>query len=117
MGGVPGIGEEPAHGTVKITPDGKWTYTPDPGYTGKDKFTIVVTDQDGNEDEVTIEVGVDEVPKGTVTGTPDTEGNGLPGQLPQTGENSPLPLYLTGGGLMILGAVMSRRFKNHKKSK
>lgn len=117
LGGVPSIGEQPAHGTVKITPDGKWTYTPDPGYTGKDKFTIVVTDKDGNEEEEIIEVGVDEVPKGTVTDTPDTGENGLPGKLPQTGENSPLPLYLTGGGLMILGAVMSRRFKNHKKSK
>ncbi|KWX88047.1 hypothetical protein AMQ83_09230 [Paenibacillus riograndensis] len=117
LGGVPSIGEQPAHGTVKITPDGKWTYTPDPGYTGKDKFTIVVTDKDGNEEEEIIEVGVDEVPKGTVTDTPDTGENGLPGKLPQTGENSPLPLYLTGGGLIILGAVMSRRFKNHKKSK
>ncbi|MNC30330.1 Cna protein B-type domain protein [compost metagenome] len=64
--------------------------------------------------QVTIEVGVDEVPKGTVTDTPE---NGLPGKLPQTGENSPLPLYLTGGGLMILGAVMARRFKGHKKSR
>lgn len=116
LGGIPSIGEEPAHGTVTITPDGKWTYTPDPGYTGKDKFTIVVTDEDGNEEEITIEVGVDEVPKGTVTEPTDKGNNsGLPGKLPQTGEESPLPLYLTGGGLIILGAVLARRFNARKK--
>ncbi|MEK4044516.1 SpaA isopeptide-forming pilin-related protein [Paenibacillus sp. FSL H8-0048] len=116
LGGIPSIGEEPAHGTVTITPDGKWTYTPDPGYTGKDKFTIVVTDEDGNEEEITIEVGVDEVPKGTVTEPTDKGNNsGLPGKLPQTGEESPLPLYLTGGGLIILGFVLSRRFNARKK--
>ncbi|MEK3875834.1 SpaA isopeptide-forming pilin-related protein [Paenibacillus sp. FSL M7-0420] len=116
LGGIPSIGEQPAHGTVTITPDGKWTYTPDPGYTGKDKFTIVITDEDGNEEEITIEVGVDEVPKGTVTEPTDKGNNsGLPGKLPQTGEESPLPLYLTGGGLIILGAVLARRFNARKK--
>ncbi|WP_238655052.1 SpaA isopeptide-forming pilin-related protein [Paenibacillus piscarius] len=116
LGGIPSIGEEPSHGTVTITPDGKWTYTPDPGYTGKDKFTIVVTDEDGNEEEITIEVGVDEVPKGTVTEPTDKGNNsGLPGKLPQTGEESPLPIYLSGGGLIILGAILARRFNARKK--
>ncbi|WP_340021905.1 SpaA isopeptide-forming pilin-related protein [Paenibacillus sp. FSL K6-1096] len=116
LGGIPSISKEPEHGTVTITPDGKWTYTPDPGYTGKDKFTVVVTDEDGNEEEVTIEVGVDEVPKGTVTEPTDKGNNsGLPGKLPQTGEESPLPIYLTGGGLIILGAILARRFSARKK--
>ncbi|KAI7257547.1 hypothetical protein KC345_g10768, partial [Hortaea werneckii] len=115
LGGIPSIGVEPAHGTVVVTPDGKWTYTPDPGYTGKDKFTITVTDEDGNDQDVVIEVDVDEVPKGTVTDpTSAADDGGLPGKLPKTGEESPLPLYLMGGGLVGLGIILARRFKTRK---
>ncbi|MEI2396444.1 SpaA isopeptide-forming pilin-related protein, partial [Paenibacillus phytohabitans] len=114
LGGIPSISVEPSHGTVVITPDGKWTYTPDPGYTGKDKFTITVTDEDGNDQDIIIEVGVDEVPTGTVTDTTSGE-DGLPGDLPKTGEESPLPLYLMGGGLIVLGIILARRFKTRNK--
>ena len=91
LGGIPSISEQPEHGKVVLTPDGKWTYTPEPGYTGKDKFTITVTDEDGNDQDVVIEIDVDEVPRGTVTDTASDDG-GLPGMLPKTGEQSPLPL-------------------------
>ncbi|WP_218918887.1 SpaA isopeptide-forming pilin-related protein [Paenibacillus borealis] len=114
LGGIPSISVEPSHGTVVVTPDGKWTYTPDPGYTGKDKFTITVTDEDGNDQDIIIEVGVDEVPTGTVTDT-NSDDDGLPGDLPKTGEESPLPLYLMGGGLVVLGILLARRFKGGKK--
>lgn len=112
LGGIPSIGKEPAHGTAVVTPEGKWTYTPDPGYIGEDEFTIVITDEEGNEEEIIIEIDVDEVPTGTVTGTND---NGLPGKLPQTGESSPIPLYVTGCGLIVLGAILARRFKTRSK--
>jgi gliding motility-associated-like protein len=32
----------PAHGTVDINPDGTYTYTPTPGYSGPDQFTYTV---------------------------------------------------------------------------
>lgn len=120
LGGIPSISEKPSHGTVVLTPDGKWTYTPDPGYTGKDKFTITVTDEDGNEQEVIIEVGVDEIPLGTVPdnddGTDsDNDNNGLPGNLPKTGEESPLPLYLAGGALVMIGIILALRFRTRNK--
>ncbi|KUP26062.1 hypothetical protein AWJ19_00825 [Paenibacillus sp. DMB5] len=124
LGGIPSISEEPSHGTVVVTPDGTWTYTPDPGFTGKDKFTVTVTDEDGNEQEIIIEVDIDEVPLGSVpdndTGTDnsthsDNDINGLPGNLPKTGEESPLPLYLTGGGLMVLGIFLAVRFRTRNK--
>ncbi|MEK5495092.1 SpaA isopeptide-forming pilin-related protein [Paenibacillus sp. FSL R7-0297] len=114
LGGIPSLSVEPTHGTVVVTPDGKWTYTPDPGYTGKDKFTITVTDEDSNDQDIIIEVGVDEVPTGTVTDTTSSE-DGLPGDLPKTGEESPLPLYLMGGGLIVLGIILARRFKTRNK--
>ncbi|WNS40916.1 SpaA isopeptide-forming pilin-related protein [Paenibacillus sp. MMS20-IR301] len=120
LGGIPEITVQPSHGTVVVTPDGKWTYTPDPGFIGKDKFTITVTDEDGNEQDVIIEVGVDEVPTGSVTNTDngtdtDSGGKTLPGNLPKTGEDSPLPLYLLGGGLIVAGIVLARKFKTRNK--
>lgn len=114
LGGVPEIGDQPEHGTVVLTPDGKWRYTPDPGFVGKDSFTIIVTDEDGNEEEVLIEVAVEEVPKGTVTEPANGGGGidpGLPATLPKTGEASTLPNYLIGGGLVLLGLYFARRMK------
>ncbi|MEK4328519.1 collagen binding domain-containing protein [Paenibacillus sp. FSL R7-0312] len=116
LGGIPSLGEDPEHGTVVITPDGKWKYTPDPGYTGKDKFTIIVSDN-GEDQEIEIEVVVDEVPKGTIdepSQNEPTNQSGLPGKLPQTGEESPIGMYLAGMGLIILGFVLSKRFKTRK---
>lgn len=117
LGGIPSIGTEPEHGTAIVTPNGKWIYTPDPGYIGKDKFTIVVTDEDGNEEELVIEIEVEDVPLGTVPDSNDNNDNkdNKPGQLPQTGENSPLPLYVTGGAMIALGAVLARKFKTRTK--
>ena len=34
----------PAHGTVKISSDGTFAYTPGPTYTGQDRFTVTVSD-------------------------------------------------------------------------
>ncbi|MEK4192741.1 Ig-like domain-containing protein [Paenibacillus sp. FSL L8-0323] len=111
LGGVPSLGDEPGHGKVIITKDGKWVYTPDPGYIGKDKFTIIVTDENGNEEEILIEIDVEEVPKGTVT-KPGNNSN-KPTQLPKTGEDSAFPIYLVGGSLVLLGFVLTRRFKRN----
>lgn len=112
LGGVPSIGSDPEHGTIVLKPDGKWKYVPDYSFTGKDKFTIIITDEDGNSEEVEIEILVDEVPTGTVQKPGNQEG---PNRLPQTGEESPLSFYLTGVVLVILGAGLSRRYKTRNK--
>ncbi|WNS45187.1 collagen binding domain-containing protein [Paenibacillus sp. MMS20-IR301] len=117
LGGIPSIGDKPEHGTVVITPDGKWKYTPDPGYTGKDKFTIIINNN-GEEQELEIEVVVDEVPKGTVDEPVQQEPanqSGLPGKLPQTGEEAPILIYAAGIGLILLGFILSRKFRESKK--
>lgn len=36
--GPPTIHQQPANGTVTVSPDGKITYTPNPGFTGTDEF-------------------------------------------------------------------------------
>jgi len=35
---------QPAHGTITVTPDGAFTYTPIAGYRGRDEFTYTTTD-------------------------------------------------------------------------
>jgi aldose sugar dehydrogenase len=39
---------DPAHGDVVVHPDGTFTYTPDAGYTGPDRFEVTVSDEFGN---------------------------------------------------------------------
>jgi hypothetical protein len=38
------LGNPPAHGTLMLNPDGTFTYTPDPDYSGPDSFTYQFTD-------------------------------------------------------------------------
>lgn len=57
-----------------------------------------------------VDVEDDPVPQGTVSGTNDGSG-----RLPQTGESSPLPIYLTGAGLILGGFILSRVFRRTRK--
>lgn len=95
---IPTIGRPPKNGTVTVDENGKWTYTPNPGYTGDDDFTIIIGDEE-------VPFGVKVTPKGT---------------LPKTGEESDLPLLLGGFTLMGLGvvaAVVANRKKQAVKGK
>ncbi|GGF75738.1 hypothetical protein GCM10010912_21110 [Paenibacillus albidus] len=63
-----------------------------------------------------VDIDEEEVPAGTVI-TPPAPNTAVSneGMLPQTGESSPLPLYLAGMGLILLGFVLNRVYKrNHK---
>ncbi|MRN53442.1 collagen binding domain-containing protein [Paenibacillus monticola] len=53
----------------------------------------------------------DEVPAGTVT---DPAGTNV-SKLPKTGEDSPMPLYMTGISLILAGFILNRVFKRSKK--
>nr|WP_316829064.1 Calx-beta domain-containing protein [Pedobacter miscanthi] len=48
----------PAHGTVVVNPDGTYTYTPANNYSGKDVFTVTVSDGNGGTTTVTINVTI-----------------------------------------------------------
>ncbi|WP_379162187.1 collagen binding domain-containing protein [Paenibacillus sp. sgz5001063] len=54
-----------------------------------------------------VEVDEDDVPKGTVA-------EASAGKLPQTGENSPLPIYMAGLGLILAGFILSMVFRRRK---
>lgn len=94
-------GTPPKNGKVTVGPDGKWVYTPNPGFVGKDKFSIIVVNKNGEEEELFFEVDVEEVPQGGLEEqTPDVD------TLPKTGEESKLPLIVVGVSLVLLGAAL-----------
>lgn len=102
-GGDTKIGTPPANGNVTVTPDGKWVYTPKPGYTGKDRFSVIVRNENNEEEELWFEIDVDPIPKGTVDVTPDID------NLPKTGQTDYTLLYLLGAAL-IGGGVLLRLY-------
>lgn len=116
-GGKTDVGKKPENGKVTVDDKGKWNYTPDKGYTGKDKFTIVITHPDGSKEEVLVDIDVDKVPLGNVKPDPNGSGNGV--KIPKTGETLPigfLPILIggiTGGIVMLLG----RKKKTERKAK
>lgn len=99
-GGKPSVGEKPKHGTVTVDKDGKWKYVPKPGFKGKDSFSIIVVDKDGNEQEIFYEIDVEDVPLGGI----DVPG-GI-GKLPKTGESSSLPWQLLGIALIVAAVAL-----------
>ncbi|WOO34984.1 SpaA isopeptide-forming pilin-related protein [Anaerocolumna sp. AGMB13020] len=106
-GGKPSITKKPDNGKATVDKDGNWSYIPDKDFTGKDDFTIVIKHPDGTEEEVLIEIDVNEVPKGGVTG--DSEAEDPEGvKVPKTGEEFPmglLPIALIGiaaGGIAFI---------------
>jgi VCBS repeat-containing protein len=44
------VSGSPAHGTITINPDGTFTYTPEPGFTGTDTFQFLLSDGQGGFD-------------------------------------------------------------------
>lgn len=108
-GGKPTVVTPPSHGTVTVDDKGKWIYTPDPDFKGKDAFTITITDPEGNTEDIFIEIDVEEVPLGAVD---------IPnGTLPKTGEPGSWPQYLIGAILLLTGLTLWRKEKMNKKRK
>ena len=95
-GSTPKGGMDPKNGKVTVTPDGKWTYTPNPGYVGPDRFSIILVHEDGEEEEFWFEIDVEELPLGTID---------VP-TLPKTGENPAWPLQAVGILLLLTGFAM-----------
>ncbi|QHS63610.1 Ig-like domain-containing protein [Chitinophaga agri] len=52
------LGTAPANGSAVVNTDGTYTYTPDPGFSGADSFTIVISDGNGGSVTVTVSITV-----------------------------------------------------------
>ncbi len=74
----------PAHGTLTLNPNGKFTYTPAANYHGPDSFTFNATDGTTTSNTATVSINVID------TTTPVANGQSL-----VTGQNDPLPVTLT----------------------
>ncbi|GIF11130.1 Ig-like domain-containing protein [Actinoplanes teichomyceticus] len=53
---------DPAHGVVVRNPDGTLTYTPDPGWSGPDRFTYTLSDGRGGTDTGVVTIDVANAP-------------------------------------------------------
>ena len=53
------IETSPANGSVTLTPDGKFTYYPQNGFTGADSFTYVISNHLGESTATTVTVSVE----------------------------------------------------------
>ncbi|MGZ9584234.1 Ig-like domain-containing protein [Paenibacillus marinisediminis] len=69
------LGAAPSHGSVHVTSDGKWTYTPNQDYVGKDQFQVIVSDPSGGTATSTIDLVITAGPKTNVILNP-TSPNG-----------------------------------------
>ncbi len=54
---------DPEGGEVQLDQDGRFTYTPRPGYSGTDKFIYQVSDAFGNIDDAAVTIQVEAIPK------------------------------------------------------
>ncbi len=52
---------DPANGTLQISSDGNFTYTPNPGYIGTDTFTYTITDENNLSDTATANIEINTV--------------------------------------------------------
>lgn len=52
---------QPTHGQLSSAPDGRFTYTPDPGFFGTDTFTYRVDDGLIDSNDATVQITVNEV--------------------------------------------------------
>jgi LPXTG-motif cell wall-anchored protein/uncharacterized repeat protein (TIGR01451 family) len=102
---VPKVGIPAKNGKVTVNKEGKWTYTPNPGFVGKDNFTITINYPDGTKDDIIIEIEVEDVPLGN-------------GTLPKTGETTKWGYYISGIAITLLGvASLTYKKKNAKENR
>jgi gliding motility-associated-like protein len=57
----------PSNGTLTFNPDGSFTYTPNPNFSGTDSFTYIVTDSNGGTDTATVTIIIDPIFDPTAT--------------------------------------------------
>ncbi|KQS15517.1 S-layer family protein [Frigoribacterium sp. Leaf186] len=84
------IATAPSHGTVVVSPDGSFVYTPEKGFSGTDSFTYTLTDDNGATSTATATVAVapkavDDAVQVTAGGNAHVDGPGVLGNDLGTG--------------------------------
>ena len=73
-GNVWSILTQPTHGTIVFNTDGSYTYTPGLNFVGSDSFTYQLCDIDGDCDQATVTIGVEDVVLPNQILTPNGDG-------------------------------------------
>lgn len=97
-GGQADLHYPPSYGTATVELDGSWQYAPEQGFSGRDQFVIKVTNADGEEEFILMDM---EVP--------------LAGWLPETGEASRKGIYLVGVLCLLAGCGLLISGKKRQK--
>lgn len=103
-GSKPEVKAPPTNGKVTINEDGKWIYTPNPGFTGKDKFTLTVIDPDSGSEDIIIEIETEKVPLAAVDANQSPQTG--QGHLPQTGQGVPWISMILGIAMVLIGGYL-----------
>src|SRR6202012_2681785 len=74
---------QPTNGSVTVNPDGSYTYTPNPGFSGTDRFSYTATNAAGQVASATVTITVDPLPitAGTATNTATENGPAITGSV------------------------------------
>jgi uncharacterized surface anchored protein len=108
-------GKDPDHGKVTVDNKGKWNYKPDPGFTGDDDFSVIVTGPTGEQEEIFIDIAVEDVP---LSGDDkDKESNIPKTDIPKTGEDQYRGYYLQAGILVCLISIIVKSSSRKNKTK
>ncbi|PIW25748.1 MAG: hypothetical protein COW30_18530 [Rhodospirillales bacterium CG15_BIG_FIL_POST_REV_8_21_14_020_66_15] len=96
-------GGEPMHGDVVITPDGTYTYTPDPDFHGTDQFSYLVSDNKGGSASAVVTIGVTPVAGTPILSVLDINAGGAQTDETLKGTGGADTLAGGGGGDIIEG--------------
>ena len=100
------VASGPANGTLMLNGDGSFTYTPDPGFVGTDRFTYTASDGEATSNPATVTISVVAGSPMTPSAPTTTTRRFVPATLPATGGgNGRQALAAVGVVMLALGTL------------
>jgi hypothetical protein len=109
----PQVVNHPLHGTLDVTANGAFTYTPDTGFEGIDRFTYRASDGTGASDPATVTLLIGTPPPDptapsiTSSAPPTTGANGVGYNFTFTASGNPPPTFTVSTGSLPVGLSLS----------
>ncbi|WP_164716242.1 SdrD B-like domain-containing protein [Paenibacillus whitsoniae] len=106
------VEKQPENGTVQLTEDGNWVYTPNEGFTGDDSFTVAVGNGDGSKEYQGVAVSVNPKNGQAVAAKP------VASLVPKTGQAPYSKAYLAGLAMIFASlAVVGTTYWRSRREK
>ena len=96
----------PSHGELELNPDGSFTYTPDPDYTGEDSFTYRIHTNQTSSNVASVTILIPDRIAPTVTWISPT----ISGERYDAGEGEIIPLEVQASDNQAISRVIFRRW-------